>query len=118
MNPLVPLEIILFTALNLLIVYVAAFVYHLGWYGVTWTIVASSLITATLTHIIIAKQAEMTHTVESDTTVKLTTFLSSLLSSIAVFIMLLYRFDLRWAIGLSLLIGLESYFWRRALSIS
>ena len=118
MNPLVPLEIILVTSLNLLIVYVAAFVYHLGWYGVTWTIVMSSLITATLTHIIITKEAELTHTHESDTTVKLTTILSSLLSSIAVFIMLLYRFDLRWAIGLSLLIGLESYFWRRALSIS
>jgi hypothetical protein len=117
MNPLVPLEIVLVTALNLVIVYVAAFVYHLGWYGVTWTIVASSLITASLTHIIIEKQGEMTHTIESDATIKMTTFLTSLLSSVAVFLMLLYRFDLRWAIGLSLLIGLESYFWRRALSI-
>jgi len=111
------IEILLVSSLNLFIVYVAAFVYNMGWYGVTWTIVISSLITATLTHIIMAKQAEMHHKRDSPETMKLTMFLTSLISSLAVFIMLLYRFDIRWAIGLSILIGVETYLWRVTLSI-
>ena len=111
------LEIIVVSVLNLFIVYVAAFVYNMGWYGVTWTIVVASLITATLTHIIMAKQAEMYHKRDSPATIKLTMFLTSLISALAVFIMLLYRFDIRWAVGLSILIGIETYFWRATLSI-
>jgi hypothetical protein len=111
------IEILLVSSLNLFIVYLAAFVYRMEWYGVTWTIVITSLITATLTHIVLSKQAEMTHRSDSPTTMKLTMFLTSFISSLAVFIMLLYRFDVRWAIALSILIGLETYFWRRTLSI-
>lgn len=109
------IEVTAVTALTIIIIYVVSFTYRLKWYYIVWTIVATSLITATLVQTIVAKHANRLHKrytlLDSQTTAS---YLSSI-SSIIVFIMLIYRFDLKWALGLAILIGFETYFWRKTI---
>ena len=109
-------ETLVISVLNVAAVYVAAFNYKLNWVGIMLVMVAAALITALITHMLAAK---------ADVRVAPLMFLSegvSLLSiaglsSIAVLVILIKRFDLPEALGISLLSGGLTVFLREAIKM-
>ena len=103
------LETGVMSALNVAAVYVAAFTYRLNWSGILMVMVVASLITASLTHIILSKFKNIN---PSNANMKLSeavgALLIALVSGLAVFIILIERFDLPSALGISLLSGVLS----------
>lgn len=103
------LETAVMSALNIAAVYVAAFTYHLNWSGVMIVMIAASLITASVTHVIISK---MKNTDVRNLDMKLSeavgALLIALVSGLAVFMILIDRFDFPSALGISLLSGVLS----------
>ena len=71
------IEVIAVSFINVLIIYMAAFSYKLDWSAIVAVIVIASLLTASI----------------------------NLLGSIAIFLILVFRFDLLTAIGMTLLSG-------------
>lgn len=100
------LEISIISACNVAAVYIAAIVYQLDWSNVVTVMVISSFITAWLSRLILAKMN--TKKVLTQTTLGegLSAILMALLSSIIIFIILIYRFNLPMALGMSLLSGM------------
>jgi hypothetical protein len=102
------LETILISVLNIAAVYIAAFTYKLNWIGVMTVMIIVSLFTAGVTHFILSKALY----VKQDSNYVISEGLSvlgvALLSSIAVLIILVQRFNLPTALGISLLSGLLS----------
>jgi hypothetical protein len=72
------IEVLAVSFINVFIIYMAAFSYQLDWSGVVAVIVIASLLTASI----------------------------NLLGSLAIFLILVFRFDLLTAIGVTLLSGL------------
>jgi hypothetical protein len=99
------LEISIVSACNVAAVYIAAIVYQLDWSNVVAVMVLASFITAWLSRLILSK---MKRKVLTQTTLGegLSALLIALLSSITVFIILIYRFNLPMALGMSLLSGI------------
>ncbi len=102
----VTLETILISVLNVAAVYVAAFTYRLNWTGVLTVMIIASLLTATVTHFVLSKMVAAKVRAEALISESLGVLGIALLSSLAVLIILVQRFNLPEALGISLLSGL------------
>jgi hypothetical protein len=112
------LESMTMAVLNVLAVYLAAFSYRLTWYGVMGTMIGMSLITALVTHITTAKKT--TGDEPSHITVMLfaegfATLVIAALSALAVLLILSFRFNFPMALGIAMLSGFLSAFFRSIL---
>ncbi len=112
----VTLETILISVLNVAAVYVAAFSYKLNWVGVMTVMILASLLTATVTHFVLSKMVAAKMRTEALIGESLSVLAIALLSSIAVLIILVQRFNLPEALGISLLSGLLSTLIRHILA--
>jgi hypothetical protein len=124
----VVLETILVSVLNVSAVYIAAFVYNLGWYGIMIVMIFASLFTAVTTYIIISK-LNPTHQIKSKSDLSISGIIDLIdgiqesnriliisgISSCIVLLLLTYRFNFPMALGISLLTGLETMWWRKLL---
>lgn len=112
-------ESLLIAALNVVAVYLAAFVYGLNWSGILTVMVLASILTAGMSHYLLPKAAAK---LLKDTPLKgvvedgLAVLAIALFSSLAVLIILSYRFNLPMALGISLLSGILSALIRRLLA--
>ena len=102
----VVVEVAAVALVNVMIIYTAAFQYSLDWRGMTGIIVLASFLTASLNslflkHIHMTKADEGTLIGEA-----IGILIMAMLSSLAIFIILVYRFDFLTAIGLSVLSGI------------
>ncbi len=112
----VTLETILISVLNVAAVYVAAFTYRLNWTGVLTVMIIASLLTATVTHFVLSKMVAAKVRAEALISESLGVLGIALLSSLAVLIILVQRFNLPEALGISLLSGILSTFIRHILA--
>jgi hypothetical protein len=112
----ITIEILLVSALNVIVVYLAAFTYHLNWTGILTVMVFASVVTATASQYLLMKW--LSRVSASKTTVGdgVAVMLVALFSSLAVLVVLSYRFNLPMALGISLLSGLISSLLRHLLS--
>jgi hypothetical protein len=99
-------ETILISVLNVAAVYMAAFTYKLNWVGVMTVMVLASLLTAGITHFILAKIMSVKNRAEFMISEGLGVLGVAILSSLAVLIILVQRFNLPEALGISLLSGI------------
>ncbi len=104
----VTLETILVSVLNVAIVYLAAFTYRLSWTGVLTVMVLASLLTATVTHFVISKTMAVKARAEMLISESIGVLGIALISSLAVLAILIQRFNLPEALGISLISGLLS----------
>ena len=100
------LDAFIAAAFNIGAVYVAAFVYQLNWMGVMFVMVVAALITAILTRIFVSKIMATKQAPGMAMNEAVGALLIALIGGIAVFLMLINRFDLPSALGISLLSGL------------
>lgn len=109
------LETLAISALNVAAVYIAAISYQLGWSEVVMFMVFSSVITAGVSHLILSKMTkrDMVST-RMDTIIEI--LVIGLLSSLAVFMILIYRFNVPMALGMSLLSGIMTSFVRHIIN--
>jgi hypothetical protein len=112
----VTLETILISALNIAAVYAAAFTYNLNWSGVMTVMIIASLLTATVTHFVLSKAMAVKTRTEAVISEGLSVLAVALLSSLAILIILVQRFNLPQALGISLLSGILSSLIRHLLS--
>jgi hypothetical protein len=110
------LESGLISAFNVVAVYIAAFTYHMNWSGVLGVIVFASIITAGLTHFMTAKIMATRNNPDMMLGEAIGALVIAIIGSLAVFIILIDRFDLPSALGISLLSGLLTSFIRHLLS--
>ena len=102
----VTLEVAAVASINVFIVYMAAFSYQLDWRGMVAVIVLASFLTASLNSLFL-KNISVTKIDERALMAEgMGILLVSILSSLAVFLVLVFRFNFAMAIGLSLLSGL------------
>ena len=111
----VTLEVLLVSVLNVIAVYLAAFTYHLNWDGVLGVMVLASVLTAGVTHFLLAKMSSVKVRSEQLVSEGLSVLLVAGASSLAVLVILSYRFNLPMALGISLLSGLLSSLLRHLL---
>jgi hypothetical protein len=109
------LELSIISACNVAAVYIAAIVYELEWSSVVSVMVVASLITVWLARLVISKMGTKKIITETTLGESLTALLIALLSSIIVFIILIYRFNLPMAVGMSLLSGIVTSIIRQLL---
>lgn len=109
------LELSIISACNVAAVYIAAIVYELEWSSVVSVMVVASLITVWLARLVISKMSTKKIITETTLGESLTALLIALLSSIIVFIILIYRFNLPMAVGMSLLSGIVTSIIRQLL---
>lgn len=103
------LETLLMSTLNIAAVYIAAFTYRLNWSGVLMVMVIASLITASLTHIALSKlKNKGIRNINMKLSEAVAALLIALASGLAVFFILIDRFDLPSALGISILSGVLS----------
>jgi len=112
----VMLETIIMSALNVAAVYAAAFTYKLNWSGVLTVMIIASLLTATVTHFLISKAMAVKVRSEAVISEGLSVLAVALLSSLAILIILVQRFNLPEALGIALLSGLLSTLIRHLLA--
>lgn len=104
-------EVVLVSVLNVVVVYLAAFTYRLNWSGILTVMVFASVMTASMSHYLLAKwlsrslQNSKVKTLVSEGAAVL---MVALFSSLAVLIVLTRRFNLPMALGISLLSGFFS----------
>lgn len=114
------LEVVLVSVLNVVVVYLAAFVYALNWSGVLTVMVFASVLTASTSHYLLTKW--MAASIK-DSTVKgmvgegAAVLVVALLASLAVLVVLTRRFNLPMALGISLLSGILSSLLRHVFSM-
>ena len=112
-------EILLVSFLNIVVVYLAAFTYALNWSGVLTVMVFASVITASISHYLLAKWLSRSL---NDSKVKTMVsegggvLMVALFSSLAVLLVLTRRFNLPMALGISLLSGFFSSLLRHLLT--
>lgn len=113
------LEVALVSVLNVVVVYLAAFVYLLNWSGILTVMVFASVVTASVSHYLLTKWLAAA---TKDSTVKglvgegVAVLIVALVSSLAVLVVLTRRFNLPMALGISLLSGVLSSLLRHVLS--
>jgi hypothetical protein len=112
-NNLIILETLSISALNVAAVYIAAISYELRWSEVTMFMVFSSIITAGLSRFILSKMTKRNNT-RMDTMMGI--LVIALFSSLAVFMILIYRFNVPMALGISLLSGILTSFIRHLIN--
>ena len=104
------MESLLIAIINVAVVYVAAFNYKLNWMGVTTVMALAAVFTAYLVHVLSSKgPLRMTFAALSDAVGALGI---AGLSSIAVLVILTKRFNFPEALGIALLSGGLSTFFR------
>jgi len=113
----VTLETLLIAGLNIAAVYVAAFTYKLNWTGVLTVMVLASLFTAVVTHFVLAKLIAIKQRSEVIINEGLGVLGVALLSSLAILLILVQRFNLPEALGISLLSGVVSSLTRHLLNL-
>ena len=101
-------ETALVSVFNIITVYIAAFTYKLNWTGVLMVMIISSLLTACITHMIVSKIKMVKKYNDIIITEGIGVLVISLLSSISILIILIKRFNLPEALGISLLSGILS----------
>jgi hypothetical protein len=123
------LETIIVSVLNVAAVYIAAFVYNLGWYGILLVMVFASLFTAVVSYILISKLNVLKPTKKPSVDVSIGGIIDLIdgvkesnrilivsgVSSLIVVLVLTHRFNFPMALGISLLTGLETMWWRKLL---
>jgi hypothetical protein len=112
----VTLEVLLVSVLNVIAVYLAAFTYHLNWSGVLGVMVLASVLTAGVTHFLLIKMLNVTKRAQDLVSEGLSVLMVALFSSLAVLVILSYRFNLPMALGISLLSGLLTALLRKLLA--
>lgn len=113
------IEVLLVSFLNIVVVYLAAFTYALNWSGVLTVMVFASVITASMSHYLLAKWLSTTlheSKVKMMITEGMAVLMVALFSSLAVLIVLTRRFNLPMALGISLLSGFFSSLLRHLLT--
>ena len=113
----VTLETLLVSALNIGAVYVAAFTYKLNWTGVMTVMIVAALFTAGVTHMILNKLLILKGRAEMMINEGLGVLGVAMLSSLAVLLILVQRFNLPEALGISLLSGVLSSFARHLMNL-
>ena len=111
------LETLLLSAINVFVVYTAAFNYKLGWVGVMTAMVIASLFTAFIAHMFMSKSMGAVHRSGMSIDDGLATLLIAGGSSIAVLVFLTQRFNFPEALGISLLSGGLSAFLRHFMAV-
>ena len=103
-NNILLLESLVISAFNVIAVYIAAISYSLPWASVLMVMVFVSFITPSIVRLVIAK---MTKRDIANTSVKSIqyTVVIALISSLAIFMILSYRFNIPMALGISFLSG-------------
>jgi hypothetical protein len=103
------------SSLNIVAVYLAAFTYRLNWSGVMMVMIIASLLTASLSKMIVMKF--MANKERPGVLMKeaIGALVVALLAALAVFVILIDRFDLPSALGISLLSGMLTTLVRRVL---
>lgn len=114
-NILIILETLSISALNVAAIYIAAISYELSWSEVTMFMVLASVITAGLARLILSKTTKHDMASAKMTTI-MDTVVIALLSSLAVFMILIYRFNVPMALGISLLSGILTSFIRHLIN--
>jgi len=103
------------SVIKVIAVYISTIVYNLHWHKILIVMLVVSILTASLTHIFISKITENDGKIilsESENNILLIiTFVASLL----ILIILSVHFNFPMAVGISLLSGLETVFWKRML---
>ena len=112
----ISIEILLVSILNVFVVYLAAFTYALNWTGILTVMVFASVVTATATQYLLMKWVSRVSPSKTTVGDGVAVLLVALFSSLAVLIVLSYRFNLPMALGISLLSGLISSLLRHLLS--
>ena len=108
-------EMLAISALTVVAVYIAAISYQLGWSEVVIFMVFASVITAGLSRLIVSKMTKRDIASTQMGTI-VGTLVIALLSSLAVFIILIYRFNVPMALGMSLLSGILTSFVRHLIN--
>lgn len=111
------LETLLLSAINVFVVYTAAFNYKLSWVGVMTAMVIASLFTALLVHMFMSKSMGMVGHRGMGVDDGLGSLLVAGGSSIAVLVFLTQRFNFPEALGISLLSGGLSAFLRHFMAV-
>jgi len=110
------LEIVAISCLNIAVIYMATFVYHLNWWGILGVMVVASLGTAYLSSLFMKR---FKNTAGSTARLSVTESNSIIIitgaTSLAVLLILSLHFNLPMALGISLLSGLETTFWTQIL---
>lgn len=109
------LEICAISILNIAAVYIAAFVYHLNWYGIMTVIVFASLITAYLSNIFVKKVTGKNGNGKIPVGEGNALLIITLATSLAVLVILSFHFNMPMALGISLLSGIETSLWKHIL---
>lgn len=110
------LEIGLITALNIVAVYVAAFVYDLHWSGILAVMVIASLFTAVLSKWIIGQLPPLSNDPNDLLNESISLLLITLVNSNGVLFVLSYRYNLPMALGISLMSGFATIVARHVLA--
>lgn len=111
------LETLLLSAINVFVVYTAAFNYKLGWVGVMTAMVIASLFTALIVHMFMSKSMGAVGRGGMSVDDGLATLLVAGGSSIAVLVFLTQRFNFPEALGIALLSGGLSSFLRHFMGL-
>jgi hypothetical protein len=112
---LIILEALAISAFNVAAIYIAAISYELSWSEVVMFMVLSSIITAGMTRFILLKMTKRDMASTRMGTI-VGTLVIALLSSLAVFMILIYRFNVPMALGMSLLSGILTSFIRHLIN--
>ena len=103
------------SVIKVVAVYISTIVYNLHWHKILIVMLVVSILTASITHISLSKITENNGKItlsESENNILLSiTFVASLL----ILIILSVHFNFPMAVGISLLSGLETVFWKRML---
>lgn len=109
-NVVLAMEVVLVSVLNVIVVYLAAFTYALNWSGILTVMIFASIITASASHYLLLRWASSLREERVKTVVGegVAVLIVAVLSSLAVLLVLIQRFNLPMALGISLLSGIMS----------
>ena len=110
------LEIGLISALNIVAVYVAAFVYDLHWSGILAVMVIASLFTAVLSKWIVGQLPSLSNDPNDLLSESVSLLLIAIVNSNGVLFVLSYRYNLPMALGISLMSGFATVVARHLLA--
>ena len=114
-NTLLLLESFTIAAFNVIAVYIAAISYSLPWPSVLMVMVLVSFITASMMRLVLSKMTKRDIASTQMGTI-VGTLVIGLISSLAVFMILIYRFNIPMALGMSLLSGILTSFVRHLIN--
>jgi LytS/YehU family sensor histidine kinase len=110
------LESAIISLLNVLAVYLAAYTYELPWGGVLAVMVLVSFLTAGVSRLLVHKLLKTRMRADELLSESVSMLLIILLSCLAVFIILIFRFNLPMALGISILSGIMTAFVRKVIA--